>query len=100
MNIKASYLMLTAIAAIFAFLFLTGNTILKSSKNRIINRFINGKTVTAEYQKNNVMIKYRFFEPANKSGSQLLVILHGAGERGSDNLKQLDYNTIMFIREI
>lgn len=100
MHIKASYVILLTITAIFAFLFLARNTILKSSKNRISNRFLNGKTIKGESVKNNITLKYRYFEPGNESGSPLLVILHGAGERGSDNIKQLDFGTIMFIREI
>jgi predicted peptidase len=100
MQIKSSNILLLAIPAVFVFLFITRNTILKSSINRIRNRLINGRTVESEFQRNNVRLKYRYFEPVTKSTCPLLVILHGAGERGSDNIKQLDYSTIMFIKEI
>lgn len=100
MQIKTSYIILLIIAALSVFLLITRNSILKSSIYRIRNRFINGKSVTDEYQRNNIRLKYRYFEPGTKPGCPLLVILHGAGERGSDNIKQLDYSTIIFIKEI
>ena len=100
MRIKVSNLLLLAVPLIVLFLFVTRNNLLKSSVNMLRNRFINGKTLTGESQSQGVSLKYRYFEPGTKSGSPLLVILHGAGERGSDNRKQLDYGTIMFIKEI
>jgi len=100
MQIKASNLLLLAFPAILVFVFFTRNTLLKPFINRISNRFLNGRTITGESSGNNVTLKYRYFKPGSKSGSPLLVILHGAGERGSDNIKQLDYNTIRFIHEI
>jgi len=99
MKIKTSILLLLALITIFI-LFMTRDTTFKSARNIIRNIFYNGKTVTSEYQRNNVRLKYRYYEPGSKSGSPLLVILHGAGERGSDNIKQLNPGTIMFIREI
>jgi len=100
MHLKASNILILALPLIIVFLFFTRDTILKSSINRIRNLLINGRTVTGEYQKNSVRLKYRYFEPGSKSDCPLLVILHGAGERGSDNIKQLDYSTVMFIKEI
>lgn len=100
MQIKTTNLLLLVLPAILIIMFFTRNTILKSSINRVRNRFLNGRTITGEYIRNNITLKYRYFEPENKSDSPLCVILHGAGERGSDNFKQLNYSTIMFIKAI
>lgn len=100
MQIRTSNILFLALPAILVFMFFTRNTILKSSVNRIRNRFLNGRTVTGEYQRNNVRLKYRLFESDTKISCPLVVILHGAAERGSDNIKQLDYGTIMFVKEI
>lgn len=99
MQIKTSYFFLLTISALFVFVLITRNSILKSSFNRIRNLFINGKSVTGEYQSDNIRLKYRYFEPGTKTDSPMLVILHGSDGRGSDNIKQLDY-FFRFIKEI
>lgn len=99
MQIKTSYIILLIIAALSVFLLITRNSILKSSIYRIRNRFINGKSVTDEYQRNNIRLKYRYFEPGTIPDSPMLVILHGSDGRGSDNIKQLHY-IVRFIKEI
>jgi predicted peptidase len=86
MNIKISNILLS----------ITGILAIKTS----LNRFIIGKSLTGENHSDKVRLKYRFFEPGSLTDSPLLVILHGADGRGSDNMKQLNYATISCIKEI
>ena len=70
----------------------------------------NGLNLTsraAEFSGNQLTLPYRLFAPKDKSESirstknnhkQLLVFLHGSGERGSDNEAQLKHGRIFFER--
>ena len=51
------------------------------------------------FSENNIALPYRIMFPKNFNPKQkypLIVFLHGAGERGSDNLKQLTHGASMF----
>ncbi len=50
---------------------------------------------------NKLQLPYRLFQTCNRTGEKLplLVFLHGAGERGTDNAKQLKHGAKEFSAE-
>lgn len=48
-------------------------------------------------------LRYRYLEPENRSENRkypLVIFLHGAGERGNDNIKQLMHGSQMFLNPV
>jgi predicted peptidase len=67
---------------------------------KVRNRLLNGKSLTGEHRKGNIRMKYRYFEPGRRNNCPLIVILHGSDGRGSDNIKQMAYDTIGYVNDL
>ena len=54
-----------------------------------------------QFSKNNQYINYRILEPYHKTNDDvpLFIFLHGAGERGDDNEKQLAHGSRFFLEQ-
>jgi predicted peptidase len=98
MQIKISYIILCIVIVLGCYFLIKGKPIFKSGINRIRIGHIVSQSEQGEFKKKEITVKYRLFKSANNLKAPLVVILHGAGGRGSDNISDIDYTKAKFIQ--
>jgi len=102
MQIKRMQLIITFLLVLFtALLLLIVKWSRWHSRDTLYKKTIKYSKEGKHQSSGGTYIAYRLFKPViNSDQNSLLVILHGFGNRGNDNRRQLDKNTIQFIDRV